>query len=761
MALFQPSFIIPDVRSGIGNGVVDATQDMTVSWKINGQSALVAYSITLYTNNAASLQLYTTGKITTNCPAYGTSPTGQPQMFSYVIPAAALATARVTNGYEYKLVITQWWGETDADSITQSSASVFVTREAPTLTINTIGTDGVIDTRYYTFSGTYTQAQNDILNWFRWRIANANDTDHPLYDSGNVTGTMDLSCYYDGFFTGSSYVVRLTAQTESGVEIDTNWVNFACSYETQQPVGSLTAGCVGGTDAVFVQWDGVEHVEAETVGPYSFKDGYLDLPSGSSVTWPKTGTLGFAPNWCVILSAHIVKNFEGTLMTVECAGGVQFRLYTKNVEPYIENDYTLCIDFIEPGSSVATAVFNSHPRENVDEYDLTFVITPLMYMGTTADPAPHRIWAQYSYDTSEQTNLNRITLTGPMLCKGIEVVVGDLPEDVKQEVLDGSYQIGSMSMIGNGDYMAASWIGGDVDSDAEPDAILPYLGGYLVQKFSLYRLQNETGAFTKVGTTSAYASSLYDYGARSQQGPYTYYLFPEDQTTFNVAPLQSGMVMPCWWNWTLMECAATDDPKIFSVLAAYRFRLNVESGAVSNNNTPNILPNFTPYPKVQLAPQNYKSGTLYGLIGAVDWGEGSPVYLDTIEWRDALYALSLTKNPLFLKNRKGDLLRIRVSAPIVMTTADQTTEQMQTISFPWVEVGSTEGVSLFSTSYAGVQSKRGDSNPQYYVDASDATAGEANIRTEKTAYGPDGKIIGEAKVQIDGSTLIMPEGMEV
>lgn len=749
MSLFQPSFIIPDVRSGLGSGVIDVTQDMVVSWHITGQSAMVAYSITLYTNTTASLQLYTTGKITTNCPAYGTTSAGEPQIFSHTILSADMISAHMLNGYTYKLVIRQWWGETDAESITQSSASVFATRAAPTMTIDTIGTDGVIDTRYYTFTATYTQAQNDILNWFRWRIAYDNGTDHPLFDSGSITGTMDLSCYYDGFFTGSSYVVRLTAQTESGVEIDTNWVNFACSYETQQPVGSLTAGCVGGTDAVFVQWDGVEHVEAETVGPYSFKDGYLDLPSGSSVTWPKTGTLGFAPVWNVILSAHLVNDFSGPIMKIECSGGLTYEMYA-------DENYKLNVDVTVGGSTTTVAFTSLLPTSNV-EYDLITAATPYVWYTTVSYPFTVDLgYPIINYSRS----LERVTIYGPMSCAGLEVVKGELAGDAIQSIINGTYEIGSSSTIGDGDYMVTTWGGGDVDSDAKPDAILPYLGGYLVQKFSLYRLQNETGAFTKVGTTSAYASSMYDYGARSQQGPYTYYLFPEDQTTFNVAPLQSGMVMPCWWNWTIMECKETDDPQIFSVLAAYRFRVNVESGSVSNNNSPGLLANFTPYPKVQLVPQNYKSGTLYGLIGAVQWGEGSPVYLDTIEWRDALYALSVSKNPLFLKNRKGDLLRIRVSAPIVMTTADQTVEQMQTISFPWVEVGSTEGVSLFSTSYAGVQSERGNSEPQYYVDASDATADDANIRTKKTAYGPDGKIVGEAKVQIDGDTLIMPSGME-
>ena len=46
------------------------------------------------------------------------------------------------------------------------------------------------------------------------------------------------------------------------------------------------------------------------------------------------------------------------------------------------------------------------------------------------------------------------------------------------------------------------------------------------------------------------------------------------------------------------------------------------------------------------------------------------------------------------------------------------------------------------------------------MDVSDATADEAQMRIYKTAYGPNGKIIGDAFVEVDGKTLIMPNGME-
>ena len=321
MAIFQPSWVIPDMRAGLGLGVVDATENLTVSWRINGPSALTAYSITIYTNDSSSTQKYTTGKITTGCPAYGTTSTGQPQFFSYTISAATLSSNSITNGNAYKIIIQQWWSVND--SVTQSSASAFITRAKPTLTISAIGTAGVISTRYYTFTGNYAQTQGDVLNWFRWQIRDA-ESGKTIYDTGNISGTMNLTAYYDGFFSGKSYSVRLTVQTENGAEADTGWVDFSASYTTNSVTGEITAGCVGGTDAVYVEWKGIGYIPGVVSGPYAHgSNNTLRLLNAiTSIRWSQqgTGAISFAAPWSVILHTTL-SNRNATILTVGQSGG--------------------------------------------------------------------------------------------------------------------------------------------------------------------------------------------------------------------------------------------------------------------------------------------------------------------------------------------------------------------------------------------------------------------------------------------------------
>ena len=64
MALFQPTNITPSSFSGPAAGTVDVTQNLTVSWQVNGNSPMTAYQIIIMQNDTASTQVLDTGKIT-------------------------------------------------------------------------------------------------------------------------------------------------------------------------------------------------------------------------------------------------------------------------------------------------------------------------------------------------------------------------------------------------------------------------------------------------------------------------------------------------------------------------------------------------------------------------------------------------------------------------------------------------------------------------------------------------------------------------
>ena len=280
--LYQPTNVYPSMTGALGNGVVDANGNLTVSWQVNGNSPLTAFQIVIYDNNPTSTQRFSTGKITDGCPFYGVDYAGNVQYFSYVIPAGQLLSAGITNGNDYKLIITQWWS--DSNSVSQSSASAFITRTAPTLTISAL--PNPVPYRMFTFYAVYTQAEGDVLNWVRWEVALKNSTSYDvLKDTGKLYGVSQLQLSYDGFFTGSTYAVRCSVQTENGVEAATGWIEFAVEYQSDLLNGTLTACQSKKGSGVKLTFPSVTNIPGEASGSYTVSDSYLRLPDGSSVKW--------------------------------------------------------------------------------------------------------------------------------------------------------------------------------------------------------------------------------------------------------------------------------------------------------------------------------------------------------------------------------------------------------------------------------------------------------------------------------------------
>lgn len=252
--LFQPTNIIPDTRTGIGFGVVDATQGMQVSWQVNGDyPVMTAFQIIIYLNNAASTVKLNTGKLTAGCPFYGRDAAGEIQFFAYTIAPGTLSSAGITNGNEYKFTIRQYYMQNGSEtSILQSSASVFVTRALPVFTLN----EPLVNAAESTFSWAYSQAQGDTLEWIRYQLQVVSGSDaEMLYDSGSIYGPATYQFTFSGFIIGTTYAVRALGQTSSGVAVSTAWYQFEPNYADQSASGTVVAACTVGYDAVHVTWD--------------------------------------------------------------------------------------------------------------------------------------------------------------------------------------------------------------------------------------------------------------------------------------------------------------------------------------------------------------------------------------------------------------------------------------------------------------------------------------------------------------------------
>ena len=688
MALFQPTNITPSVLGELGNGTVDITQDLTVTWQVNGNSAMTAFEIVFYQNNTGSSQLYTTGKGTEGCPFYGTNYAGKVIPFSYTIPTASLTGAGMANGNTYKLIITQYWS--DQDSVTQVSAAAFVTRAAPTLVIDNM--PETLAAKNATFTATYTQAQGDALNWVRWQIADADHLDNPFYDTGNIYGTAQLQAQYDGFFRESNYAVQCLVQTENGVDVSTGWQPFSVDYAASSLEGAVQVRQErGDRSALLVSWSDVSYIPGSATGDYTIQDVILDLSDDSSVVWDEVngGPLSFDAPWSVFFKTQL-SGGESVLFLLDTSEGTVALHYARREQALSLTLGSETIPLQENLSQYATVTMVLTPTTVYLRLDwLTGGLHPsqTLYPGATLYPRADTIPATVRNTTAvayTQGTITGITLNGPQKCDWIALYKGAAADADVAAAMAGTF----IPVNENGWYFVSNFDNGTLNGGNLGQTDDPLTG------LSLYRQQGEQERLEHLIDLPLRVGQVFDYGAASQQGPYVYYLFPTGPETYIADPIVSNPANPCFWNWTVLSCAARTDGG-WVVEQEFSFGKNLVSGSITNGNSPQVLKNFTQYPTVQIDPANYQEGTLGSLIGVIDKKTGK--YRDSIALRDAIYGLSTTTNTLFLKNRKGDLMEIRTSGPVGMETWDGSAAQAQTVSLPWVQVGSGKGESILLT----------------------------------------------------------------
>ena len=679
MALFMPTNITPSTLGALGNGTVDASQTMTVTWQVDGQNAMTAFEIKILANTAESAQLYDSGKRTDNCPFYGRNAKGDVVFFSYTITAAELAAAGITNGNSYKLLITQWW--TDADSVTQQSASVFVCRSAPVLTINDFTKP--VAAKEMTWTASYSQAQGDPIIWARWQLAPAADTEDVLYDTGNVA-TAQLAFYYDGLFTGQEYAVRCRVETSNGVVADTGWVQFTVQYSASNYTGAVVTCVKRKQSGVLVSWPGAYDIPGTAEGEYTIRNGELNLSTGSTVTWDTvTGEAMALTTPISIVWKGTVKALPAT--TLFSLTGADGKALTVTVS-------TTAVRAIQGGAEIGRVNAAFAPED-----ELTVALTGGklyvrrryergLFPAESLEPsvrlfprASQFSVLKYMADAvmADMTVVN-VKLVGAQVCDYLWIEEGELTDTVVTALMSTA---GYTPEFGDRTLLLADFAtdlrGGNIVAEK------PLTG------WAVYRREEGAASLVHVADVGYAERSVIDCAAASQ-GTYTYYVFGVGERSFVTTALPSQPVTVCLWDWTILSCTEDGD-NVYRVEELFRFSLNVESGTVSNNNRPTLLGNFTRYPTVQMVPQLYQSGELSGYIGEVG---ANAEYSDTLAKRDALFALALTQNTLFLKNRKGELMRVFASAEITCETQDNTRQQALICAVPWAETGSAEGAQI-------------------------------------------------------------------
>lgn len=250
--LFQPSNIYPSTFSGIGAGTVDVTQGLNASWQVNGDTPMTAYQIKIYQNDSVSTLMYDSGSVSVSPVFEPHDKYGNATYFTAIISAAALSTAGIVNGYQYgyKMLITQWWGV--SDYVEQTSASVFITRSTPNISIDAI--PNPVAASSITITATYSQAQGDPISTVEWVFALAGSESNPIRKTGAIS-TQVLSFDADGLITGNTYSIMCNVVTSTGMEASTGFVQFPVLYSSSSLGINYQLAQLKNSSAVYLSWD--------------------------------------------------------------------------------------------------------------------------------------------------------------------------------------------------------------------------------------------------------------------------------------------------------------------------------------------------------------------------------------------------------------------------------------------------------------------------------------------------------------------------
>lgn len=687
--LNQPINVIPSVLSGVGEGVVDATLPLTVSWQVSGDTPMVAYEIVIQQNDTDSTEMLDTGKVTLSDPFYGNDRSGNVQTFSATpITASQLSTAGIENGYEngYKILITQWWGDDDSESITQTSPSVFITRDAPTVSLiffpNPYTPSNPYNHKDITINAEFEQEQGDTVKTVRWYLYQGQQAvqSNLLLDTGDIE-TQLLELYYDGLFPSTYYLVRVDVQTSSGVTVSDQATVYV-NYPIGQDVGEVTVCKPNGRDYIEVSWSARSSIDGVSTGEISYDNGRIIIGDQESLTYSPLNV--YAP-WSVVWrgSADISNN---GIDIVEINGendSASIWISNTEVSLYLNGNIIFSETITgHSGDTFTIIITPTHYYIRQDTFTGGTIPAENLYPANTLYPSESTDVTNY-FDgaiTWTQFTITGLTLNGYQSCDYIWIESGELSQPVVQQILGDEYY----QPIADYNTMFLSSFDAGTTT-----AYMSGSGGNGIGS-AVYRREQGKQILEHVVDAQAGVLSIRDYGAKART-QYQYYVFAIGINIYAEA-FGSGTITPQYNNYTLMECVYNAEDGAYHVQACYPFACNASQGAMSNNNAPNIMQNFTRYPNRQSVNTRYASGTLSALIGSVN--QEKATYTDSWELADRISALSTSTNPKFLRDMKGKIWKVETSEAITTEISTANVFLPIKVTIPWVEIGSADGESI-------------------------------------------------------------------
>ena len=675
MGQYRPSGLIPSTLTS--DYTIDATVANDFRCRINGTSPTTKYQLKIMKNDAASTAVYDSGVVALTAPLYPVNYDGTPNELVVSVPS----NSGMENGNEYKWTMTSYWSDNDKY---ESYENVF--KAYATATISITNFVDVMTTRSYTFIASVTQAQGIGVERFGWIIRNK-DTDEETVntiDENNIYSS-DIRVFYDGFLSGTTEEIKVKCWLNDGTSVETEFQQFTVNYPLVT-FENLVNTEVRSDSGVDVKWNKLNYIDGSAAGNNyeyvqdgrgGYKNKYIHIKSGETIKFDTVNTAQMAFPSSV---SHVVgfwvngangsiykatgKDSNGSPYYIELKStadeiilsinGVDTPLFAKTI---VQKWFTVVIEPRRVYGIEWSEDAPLYPRNDLypnDKLYPSYIIRPVLKLYTEVDIDDGGVW-------------NSIATSGDVLMRYIWVEDRTITGD---DIMHLSY-IYNVPAWDNETLLLATFNGNFSAGNIESE--IP-LTGWIV-----YSIEVGSSFLKPLVSVGAAVNSFTDYAVRNQTGT-MYYVFPVLGDKIGEAA-SSNVVIPNWWDWSLIVCDKVDDDTYYQN-KTYRFDLDVSSGSMSNNTAFNELQNFTRYAKVQNSSSNYWSGTLSAFIGNC-----GATYKDTVEQMDELKSLTTDNRDKFLKDRKGNMWKVRLNSTVSEKTSDEYVEQAVVVTLGWMEIG--------------------------------------------------------------------------
>lgn len=730
--LFQPSNITPSTLAGFNSQTVLTTDYIKVSWQINGNSGMTGYTIAFKSVSAdgtiSDTAIYTATKTLTS-PQYATSENGEPNIYTH---SQNITWGSRLSAGTYALSITQNWVENGTTkSIEQYSPNLFYVRNKPVVTASIVESNDYC--RQLEFNALFSQTETDSVEWMQWKLysgyVSSIDEFFPTsleYDSGIIysQNTKFISPYY--YTPDVIYGLICTLCTSVGVIVTSDFATFTknISYQNENQDGLVVKGC---KDYVSVEFNRGYPIPENT--------SILGVPSSNAeyyIDRHYTDSTDFLHRVLFLEKGDIIWNFSYNTKpyTINIRYSVDHLPWGKE-DDYIHN-------FISFGSLlIATRKYIKYEIDGsgnikkfyivdikISDYStggntkiiqvikkeypvsLDFINLGIAVNETTNGPDNATIYikvADFYFEASTYTatitaNIEKVQIFAPIAINYIQIYADNAEE--LWESLSWLPPLDWVTMkpmvfyarfiYGAGLELEAGNIWRYPDGFTTTDGVLTKLWD---AKAYLYRTINNAEKmllppnylpipYVKINDYSVPSNTEASYFASQYTG------VDSDNSTLTEHGIigESGNVSLMMANYLLIEAEQQGNSDIYLVKKTWRFGNNIAAGAISNNNSPQLQSNFTGYRFKQPTSQIGKKGTLQALLSNVKDCD----YNDTVEEMEALFNASLSNNQFFLKDMKGNIYKVNISAPITQTINTKTAKQQVTISLAWEESGSAK-----------------------------------------------------------------------